>query len=289
MRFRCSATFTFPPPEPVVCEGTTPGIVISTSGDLSSGIYWDLTTDTNGHAFTNPSAFPLEIGDSVCVNESGEVVSFNPSPIDSQFFIDDPTNPITNKFPGRNLTPGLAQYFINQNIINPNATIVVTGLEGGALQIVVTINDSVTHTIAGLQVFFNDVPVFLFEAPFVCEKIKKKNGHGFFKPYVFVPMEAYPNIGRWIVDCQVVSPTKVCCIAVSSTGQYVSSTQCASFRKSDNEYIEFAIAEAQLQSSIPIIPPVPVDNLIYPYDGVYGNYYRFRAPFIPSSLQRSNK
>lgn len=170
----CTATFIFPPPEPVVCAGDTPGIVMSISGDLSTGTFWNLNTNTNGNPFANPSLFALEVGDTICVDGGGDVVSFTPCDIDSQFFIDTPATPFTNPFPGCNITAPLAQFLIDTNLINPKVKATVTDLGAGGIMVVVTITDNVNHTIAGLLVTFDGIPVFIFEAPFTCRTLGRK-------------------------------------------------------------------------------------------------------------------
>lgn len=173
MNFRCTATFVFPAPVPFEgCgPGTTPGVIIS----IGPNTFWNLTANTNGNPFTNPMGFPIEEGDVICVNGSGEIVSHFPCTIESQFLVDGV--PITNRFsacPAGGLPAELAQFLANENIINPNATITVTRLDTGETQAVVTIQDSSVHLAAQVQVFVEDVPIFLFEAPFVCTEVKEK-------------------------------------------------------------------------------------------------------------------
>lgn len=174
MSFNCSATFIFPPPTPFVgCGENTPGYVIS----LSPNVYWDLNSDTGDHTFTNSMGFVLEIGDTICVDGSGDVVSFSPCNIESQFLIDG--TPITNPFPAcpaGGLTTNLSQYLFDTYKIDASATITITDTISFR-QIVITTTGGF-HTIATLLVIVEDIPFFFFEAPFVCNRIRRRKRSG---------------------------------------------------------------------------------------------------------------
>lgn len=282
MTFRCTATFVFPFTPFEGCGlGTTPGVIIS----IGPNIFWNLTANTNGNPFTNPMGFPIEDGDVICVNGSGEIVSHFPCTIESQFLVDGV--PITNRFnacPAGGLTAELAQFLVNENIINPNATVTVTRLGTGETQAVVTIQDSGVHLTAQLQVFSEDVPVFMFDAPFVCTEVKKKSHfRPAFRPYIYIPVNDIPYIGRWNIECRD-SGSNICCYAWS-TGGIVGNVQCVSYRKSNSQYIEDAIAEAQARTPYPVIEPIESGNTTYYYDGVENGFYRFRHPGVPSALR----
>lgn len=172
----CIATFLFPQPEPVICAEGEPGIIMTISGDQSSGTFFDLNTNTPDHPFTNPSTFDLEVGDSICVNEDGEVVSFVECEIDAQFFIDNLSTPVTDKFRSCNIPAELAQIFVNNALIDPRVTITITNF-GNQIKVVVTVRDTVSHTIALLGAFLTsepDTPIFVFEAPFVCNRVTRR-------------------------------------------------------------------------------------------------------------------
>lgn len=176
-QYSCSATFLFPPALPFTScpDSATGGVVISIMG--TSGFFWDLNSNTNNNPFFN-APIGVEVGDVICVDADGNIENFFSCNIESQFFIDGV--PITSQFPvcpAGGLTAELNQFLVNTHLTNPNVTINVTNI-GTNIQVVITITDNVIHTVAALQVFVDDVPFILVEAPFVCNVIRKRKRKG---------------------------------------------------------------------------------------------------------------
>jgi len=138
---------------PTACQvGVHIGFITQITGP-NSGYYYDPNTGTID-PYLNPLNFPLELGDQICVNDIIIAPAF---PIHNvlqhvggtyliQFFIG--TTPITNQItvnPGMSITD--LQWFINQQIIYPNTTIVVNTFDiFNNLEITVTISEAITET-----------------------------------------------------------------------------------------------------------------------------------------------
>lgn len=172
-RYTCSATFTFPLPEPFLgCGmGTTPGVITS----IGPNLYWDISSNVPNVPFTNSLAFPIQVGDVICVDGSSDIssppIACN---ISSQFFIDG--IPITSPFPA--CPPGgvpvdLLQYLATTYTINNNATITVTS-NGSNLIVVVEIEDNIARSLVELVVSLDDIPIIFFSSSLICRNRRKR-------------------------------------------------------------------------------------------------------------------
>lgn len=212
-RNTCQATLTFegensPTPCPL---GETSGIIMSINE--TGGTFWDVALGTPNNPFTNPSMFDLSIGDQICVNESGEVITFMTCPISAQFLLDgEPmTNPFSANlsmlFPACPFVPiELLQIFIN-NAVLPGITIAVnfspSGGGVGTFTVVVTKqSNTVLIGTVELIVVFEGTPFPIASAPLVCNLRRRKRKLGV--PLICIPDIKNPNKCNW----QVFNSTK---------------------------------------------------------------------------------
>lgn len=166
----CQATLIVPSPNtPIDCAGNASGIVTS----VSPFLYYNVNTLMGNIPF-NPGIFTVKVGDSICVDGTGEAVSTVPCDIMSQFLIgDEPmtvpfAGAITNLFPGCPFIPApLLQEFANNAAVE-GVTIEVS-FSAGVFTIVITKRSSIRlSSLAKLVVMAGEERFLVAEAPFIC-------------------------------------------------------------------------------------------------------------------------
>lgn len=218
-RNTCQATLVFEGENnPSTCDmGLTAGIVMTISEDQSTGTFWDVAAGTPDNPFTNPSMFDLGVGDGLCLNEDGEVVSFVSCDIMGQIMLNGvamtgmfPAN-LTGAFPGCPFIPiPLIEIFANQAAI-PGVSIEISfeDMGGGVGTFTIVVTKESGTVIIGtvvLNVLFDGVVVISFSAPLSCNIRRRKLVGAPCPPYIIRSFSGNPPATISEGGCAYVNP-----------------------------------------------------------------------------------
>jgi len=130
---------------PLACVGPNVlGFVTEITGSTSGFFYENSTSLIK--PYTNPSAFPLVIGSTVCFSSTYVVTGLGVDPTDTlQFFIGDVA--ITSIIPLSHAMTGVyLQYVINQSILDSTVLLGVLGFDGSGLHVQLSYTGETTST-----------------------------------------------------------------------------------------------------------------------------------------------